>query len=152
VVLVVLLGALLVLEALQLDLGGGVDAEPHATPQAVGLARRFAVAVTSFDHKRLDADVARVLALGTPGFEDKFRQAMGPDFAARIAANKTVSSGRVVAGPRAQRVAGGLVTFLVVVDQQVTSEGGQEKPQVIRVGLLLSVDEQGTKVSKVEVL
>jgi hypothetical protein len=151
-VLIVLLGALLVLEALQLDLGGGDDAEPRPAPQAVGLARRFAVAVTSFDHKRLDTDIARVLDLGTPGFEAKFREAMGPDFATRIAANKTVSSGRVVAGPRAQRLAGGLATFLVVVDQQVTSEGAQEQPQVIRVGLLVSVDQQGSKVTKVEVL
>jgi hypothetical protein len=109
VVLVVLLGALLVFEALQLD-------------------------------------------LGTPGFEAKFREAMGPDFATRIASNKTVSSGRVVAGPRAQSIAGGLATFLVVVDQQVTSEGGQEQPQVIRVGLLVSVDQKGGKVTKVEVL
>ena len=152
VVLVVLLGALLVFEAFQLDLGGGGSAEPKPAPQAVGLARRFAVAVTSFDHKRLDADIARVLDLGTPGFEAKFREAMGPDFATRIASNKTVSSGRVVAGPRAQRIAGGLATFLVVVDQQVTSEGGQEQPQVIRVGLLVSVDQKGSKVTKVEVL
>ena len=152
VILIVLLGALLVFEAFKLDLGGGGSAEPKPAPQAVGLARRFAVAVTSFDHKRLDADIARVLDLGTPGFEAKFREAMGPDFATRIAANKTVSSGRVVAGPRAQRIAGGLATFLVVVDQQVTSEGGQEQPQVIRVGLLVSVDQTGSKVTKVEVL
>ena len=152
IVVIALLGALLVFEALQLNLGGRGDAEASAAPEAVGLARRFAVAVTSFDHKRLDADVARVLALGTPGFEDKFREAMGPDFATRIAANKTVSSGRIVAGPRAQSVARGVATFLVVVDQQVTSEGGQEQPQVIRVGLLVSVDESDSKVTKVEVL
>jgi hypothetical protein len=108
--------------------------------------------VTSFDHRRLDADVARVLALGTAGFEDEFRDAMGKDFAQRIAANKTISSGRIVAGPRAQRIAGDLATFLVVVDQQVTSEGGQEQPQVIRVGLLVSVDDDSNRVSKVEVL
>jgi hypothetical protein len=151
-VLVVLLGALLVFEALQLDLGGGGSAEPKPAPAAVALAQRFAVAVTSFDHKRLDADVARVVALGTPGFERKFREAMGPDFANRIAANKTVSTGSIIAGPRAQTLTGGVATFLVVVDQQVTFEGGQEQPQVIRVGLLVSVDQRNDKVSKVEVL
>jgi Mce-associated membrane protein len=152
IVLVVLLGALLVFEAVQLDLIGGNDAEPEPSPAAVGLTRRFATAVTSFDHKRLDADIARVLALGTPGFEREFRSAMGADFAQRIAANKTVSSGHIVAGPRAQRIAEGLTTFLVVVDQQVTSEGGKEQPQVIRVGLLVTVDKNGQKVTKVEVL
>jgi hypothetical protein len=152
ILLVVLFGALLVFEALQLDLGGGSGAEAHPTPAAVGLTRRFAVAVTSFDHKRLDADVARVVALGTPGFERKFREAMGPDFATRIANNKTVSAGRIIAGPRAQSLVKGVATFLVVVDQQVTFEGGQEQPQVIRVGLLVSVDQKLDKVSKVEVL
>lgn len=150
VVLVVLLGALVLFEALSLSRGGG--SEPTPTPAGVGLARRFAVAVTSFDNKRLDADVARVLALGTPGFEREFRRAMGPDFSQRIATNKTVSSGRIVAGPRAQRIVGGLATFLVVVDQQVTSEGGPEQPQVIRVGLLVSVDQPAGRVTKVEVL
>ncbi|MDQ1374401.1 MAG: hypothetical protein QOJ09_1739, partial [Actinomycetota bacterium] len=134
IVVVVLLGAVLVLEARGLDLIGGSGSDPTPTPAAVGLTRSFAVAVTSFDHKRLDADIARVLALGTPGFEKQFRAAMGADFAQRIAANKTVSSGRIIAGPRVQRVAKGLATFLVVVDQQVTSEGGSGQPQVIRVG------------------
>ncbi|MEY2566812.1 MAG: hypothetical protein QOE35_1341 [Actinomycetota bacterium] len=152
VVLVVLLGALVVFEATQLDLFGGGGSEPRPSPAAVGLTRRFAVAVTSFDHKRLDADIARVLALGSPGFEKEFRTAMGADFAQRIAANNTVSTGRIVAGPRAQRVAGGLATFLVVVDQQVTSEGGKQQPQVIRVGLLVTVDQKASRVTKVEVL
>ena len=150
IVVVVLLGALIVVEGLRLFDDG--DAEPRPSPASVSLARRFAVAVTSFDHRRLDADVARVLALGTPGFEKEFRGAMGADFSQRIASNRTISSGRIVAGPRAQRVAGGLATFLVVVDQQVTSEGAQEQPQVIRVGLLVSVADDTNRVSKVEVL
>jgi hypothetical protein len=152
VVLVVLLGALVVLEATQLDLFGSSGSEASPSPAAVSLTRRFAVDVTSFDHKRLDADIARVLALGSPGFEKEFRTAMGADFAQRIAANNTVSTGRIVAGPRAQKVAEGLATFLVVVDQQVTSEGGKQQPQVIRVGLLVTVDQKASKVTKVEVL
>jgi hypothetical protein len=77
---------------------------------------------------------------------------MGADFSERIAANKTISSGRIVAGPRAQRIADDVATFLIVVDQQVTSEGAQEQPQVIRVGLLVSVYDKTNRVSKVEVL
>jgi hypothetical protein len=149
IVLSVLLAAVLVVEVLNLS---GSDAEPRADVASVSLARRFAVAVTSFDHKRLDADIARVLALGTPGFEREFRQAMGADFAQRIAANKTVSDGHIIAGPRVQRISGGRSTFLVVVDQQVTSEGGSGQPQVIRVGLIITVDQKDDRVAKVEVL
>jgi hypothetical protein len=147
---IVLLGALVVFEGRSL-LGGG-SSEPRPAPASAGLAGRFAVAVTSFDHNRLRADVDRVLALGTPRFEAKFRDAMGADFADRIAANKTITIGRIIAGPRVQRVAKGLATFLVVVDQQVTSEGVKEQPQVIRVGLLLTLDQRAQRISQVEVL
>jgi hypothetical protein len=145
----VVLAAIVALEVLSFGDGGS---EPRADAASLGLARRFAVAVTSFDHTRLDADIARVLALGTPGFEREFRRAMGPDFAERITANKTVSSAHIIAGPRVQRISGGRSTFLVVVDQQVTSEGGTGQPQVIRVGLIVTVDKKSDRVSKVEVL
>ena len=128
------------------------DGVPEVSPATVRLTRQFAEAVTSFDHKRIDGDVARVLALGTPGFEREFRRAMGADFTQRVVANKTVSRGSIIAGPRPQAVTDGRATLLVVVDQQVTSEGGQGTPQVVRVGLLVTVDQKATQVAKVEVL
>jgi hypothetical protein len=149
IVAVALLIGLLAFEVATLTRDEGL---PDATPAEIRLSRRFAEAVTSFDHKRIDADVARVLALGTPGFEREFRRAMGADFTQRVVANKTVSRGSVIAGPRPQSVADGRATLLVVVDQQVTSEGGQGTPQVIRVGLLVTVDQQASQVAKVEVL
>lgn len=146
---VVLLVAVLAFEIATLTRDDGL---PEVSPAEVRLSRRFAEAVTSFDHKRIDGDVARVLALGTPGFEREFRRAMGADFTQRVVANKTVSRGSIIAGPRPQTVTDGRATLLVVVDQQVTSEGGQGTPQVIRVGLLVTVDQKATQVAKVEVL
>ena len=116
------------------------------------VARRFAVAVTSFDHNRLDADVQRVLDLGTPGFERDFRSAMGPNFTDRIAANKSISTGDIVVGPRVQTISGGRATFFVVVDQTVTSEGSQSQPQLVHTGLLVTVQEKDHKVATVQVL
>jgi hypothetical protein len=149
----VILGLLVLLLAFELiALTRNNGAAPHASGADVGVARRFAVAVTSFDNKRLGADVQRVLDLGTPDFERQFRTAMGPNFTDRIAANKTVSRGDIVAGPRAQSVRGGVATFFVVLDQTVTSEGSQAQPQLVRVGLLLKVQEKDHKVSSVQVL
>ena len=128
------------------------DKAPNAPAASRDLARRFAVAVTSFDHRKLDADVARVLALGTEGFEREFRDAMGADFTDRIAANKTISVGEIVAGPTVQRRAAGRSTFLVVLDQQVTSEGAGGTPQLVRVGLLVTVQDDLVKVAAVQVL
>jgi hypothetical protein len=124
----------------------------HASAADTDVARRFAVAVTSFDHNRLDADIQRVLDLGTPGFERDFRSAMGPNFTDRIAANKSVSTGAIVVGPRVQRVSGGRATFFVVVDQTVTSEGSQSQPQLVHTGLLVTVQERDHKVTSVQVL
>jgi hypothetical protein len=148
-VAVVLLVGVLAFEVSDLTRDRGL---PQASANEVGLVRGFAVAVTSFDHKRLDADIARVLALGTPGFEREFRGAMGPDFTGRIATNKTVSVGDIIAGPRLQRTSAGKSTFVVVLDQTVTSDGSQAQPQIVRVGLLVTVLDQGPKVDGVKVL
>ena len=145
-----LLVALLALELVTLV--GANRGVPRASGADTALARDFAVAVTSFDYKRLDADVQRVLDLGTPGFERDFRTAMGPNFTDRIAANKSVSTGSIVVGPRIQRVSGGRATFFVVVDQTVTSEGSQSQPQLVHTGLLVTVQENAHKVASVQVL
>jgi Mce-associated membrane protein len=149
-VVLALLVVLLIFELVTLI--GSDRSTPHASPADTDLARRFAVAVTSFDYKRLDADVQRVLDLGTPGFERDFRSAMGPNFTDRIAANKSVSSSDIVVGPRVQRVSGGRATFFVVVDQTVTSEGSQSQPQLVHTGLLVTVQEKDHKVASVRVL
>jgi hypothetical protein len=110
------------------------------------------VAATSFDYKRVDADVGRVVAFGTAGFERQFRDAMGPNFVGGITGNKTISVGDVVAGPRLQGRSGGQSTFLVIVDQSVSSEGSQNAPQIVHEGLLVTVLDKDRKVSNVQVL
>jgi hypothetical protein len=77
---------------------------------------------------------------------------MGPNFTDRIAANKSVSTGDIVVGPRVQRVSGGRATFFVVVDQTITSEGSQSQPQLVHTGLLVTVQEKDHKVASVQVL
>jgi hypothetical protein len=138
------------LKSLTDDRGGGLPSAPTASRD---VARDFAVAVTSFDHKRIDADLQRVLDYGTPGFEREFRAAMGPDFVDGIKANKRISTGQVVVGPTAQRVADGRASYLVIVSQQVVSEGSDNPAQQLRVAMLVSVSTGGTpKVESVQVL
>ena len=146
---VALLVGLLAFEVVNLTGDRGL---PQVSVTDQRLVRSFAVAVTSFDHKRLDADVRRVLDLGTPGFERDFRSAMGPNFTDRIATNKSVSTGEIVVGPRVQTISGGRATFFVVVDQTVTSEGSQSQPQLVHTGLLVTVQEKDHKVATVQVL
>lgn len=130
--------------------GGGLPRAPAASRE---VARDFAIAVTSFDHKRIDSDLQRVLDFGTPGFEREFRAAMGPGFVDAIRTNKRVSTGHVVVGPTVQRVADGRASFLVVVSQQVVSEGSDNPAQQVRVAMLVRVSTGAApKVDSVEVL
>src|SRR5581483_102129 len=62
------------------------------------------------------------------GFERDFRSAMGPNFTDKIAANKSVSTGDIVVGPRVQTVSGGRATFFVVVDQLLPPRGASRSP------------------------
>jgi hypothetical protein len=148
-VCVVLVGVI-AFELKSLTDDGGLPTAPAASGT---VAREFAVAVTSFDHKRIDADLQRVLSFGSSGFEREFRAAMGPKFVDGIKANKRISTGKVVLGPTVQRVADGRASYLVVVSQQIVSEGSDQPAQQLRVAMLLSVSTgSDPRVENVQVL
>ena len=147
------LALLVVLLAFELVTLIGADrGGPSASAADVDVARRFAVAATSFDYKRLDADVRRVLDLGSPRLERDFRSAMGPNFTNGIATNKSVSTGVIVVGPRVQTISVGRAIFLVVVDQTVTSEGSPAQPRLVHTGLLVTVLEKTHQVVTFQIL
>jgi hypothetical protein len=142
---------------------------PAPDPDERALVERFAGAVTTFDSGRVEADIERILALGTPAFAEEFRTTMGETFVADLQASGSVSRGEIVAGPTLQRVDDGTAVFFVVVNQQITApsaapaegegaagggEGAQPAPQsrVVRVGLLVQVDRERDLVSSVQVL
>ena len=148
------------------DDGGGL---PSADADELALVERFAGAVTTFDSGRVEADIDRILALGTPAFAEEFRSTMGETFVADLQASGSVSSGEIVAGPTLQRVDDGTAVFFVVVNQQITApsaapaegegtdgsgQGAQAAPQsrVVRVGLLVQVDPDRDLETSVQVL
>ncbi|MDY7104667.1 MAG: hypothetical protein S0880_26070 [Actinomycetota bacterium] len=146
----------------------GDDGTPTPDPDELALVERFASAVTTFDSGRVEADIERILALGTPAFADEFRSTMGETFVADLQASGSVSSGEVVAGPTLQRADDGTAVFFVVVNQQITApsaapadgadssgEQGQAaapESRIVRVGLLVQVDRDEDLVSSVQVL
>ena len=153
----------------------GDDGTPTPDADELALVERFAGAVTTFDSGRVDADIERILTLGTAAFAEEFRATMGETFVADLQASGSVSSGEIVAGPTLQRVDDGTAVFFVVVNQQITApseapadgggtddsaEQGQEQGQgqpapesrIVRVGLLVQVDRDEDLVSSVQVL
>jgi hypothetical protein len=127
---------------------------PEVPDRTVGVTRDFAVAVTSFDHKRIDADLKRVLSFGDRGFAREFRAAMGDDFVEGIESGKRVSVGRVLYGPTVQRVGDGTASLFVVVGQRIAAEGQTEDPpRSLTVRMLVTVSTgSDPKVKTVEVL
>lgn len=144
--------------------GGDDDDLPEPDESATAVARDFALAVTTFDYRDAQGSIDRVLSFGDAGFEAEFRAAMGEDFLANLEGAQSISRGRVVSGPTAQRSSEGATSFLVIVDQTITSgattttgAGDGTAPeatptQVLHLGLLITVDAEQDKVTAVQVL
>jgi hypothetical protein len=130
---------------------------PEAPPASIAIAHDFAVAATSFDFRRIESDIDRVLAFGDPSFAEAFTSLRGEDFGQDIVADRRVSVGEVVAGPTVQRVTDGSAVVLVVVDQRVASlagDGAATGPDLVRVTMLVTVqtDPDDPRVLAVELL
>ena len=148
------------------DAVAGDDSGLSAAPDEVRLVEDFAAAVTTFDAGRIDADIDRILSLGTTDFETEFRNEMGDTFVADLQASGSSSSGEIVAGPTLQRIDDRTAVFFVVVNQRISappaadSDAAEGTPtaspgpqsRVVRVGLLVQVDQDEDLVSSVQVL
>lgn len=143
--------------------GGDGDSLPPGDERAETVARDFALAVTTFDYRDAQGSIERVLAFGDDGFEAEFRTAMGADFLTNLEAAQSISSGQIVSGPTAQRSSDGATSYLVIVDQTITSGAptttaadgsapAPTQPQVLHLGLLVTVDTDTDEVTAVEVL
>jgi hypothetical protein len=147
------------------------DSVPMADADTIALVSDFAIAVTSFDHRTAEQDIAEVLAFGTSDFETDFRSAMGGDFLPGIQASRSVSVGQILAGPTLQSRVDGSSTLLVILNQTISSELGApddvaaestttsgadatepQAPRVVRVGMLVTVDDAADKISSVQIL
>lgn len=136
---------------------------PEPDESATAVARDFALAVTTFDYRDAQGSIDRVLSFGDAGFEAEFRAAMGEDFLANLQGAQSISRGRVVSGPTAQRSSDGSTSFLVIVDQTITSGAttttaadgtapDATPPQVLHLGMLITVDTEQDYVTAVQVL
>ena len=118
--------------------------------------------MTTFDYRDAQGSIDRVLAFGDDGFEEEFRSAMGADFLTNLQAAQSISAGQVVSGPTPQRSSDGATSYLVIVDQTIQSAAATTTasdgsapaaaPQVLHLGLLVTVDTETGEVTAVEVL
>jgi hypothetical protein len=65
-----------------------------------GVAEEFSVALSSYDYRRLDQDLARVRSMGAGHFRYEYEQVLGGDeFRKALQDNQAVATARVVEGP-----------------------------------------------------
>jgi len=116
-------------------------------------AEAFAVALTSYDYRHVDRDLARVRALSTGGFREQYEQALGSEaFRDALVANRSVATAKVVIGPLLARLGDEEARTFTVLEQRVTTTAEAE-PQVrkVRVETVLVRTSSGWKVDRVEV-
>ena len=129
------------------------DDLPDAPKRSADIVHDFAVAVTSLDYRRIDADIERVLAFGAESFRRDLGEVISNGFAEQATAAKRISVGEVVTGPTTQRLRDDRATLLVVVNQRIVSDGSEEPPQVVRVHMLVTVEtDEEPLVTGVQVL
>ena len=144
--------ALVIVLAVEIAALGDSDG-PDAPAASRDVAREFAVAMTSFDHRHIDADVERALSFVASDGAADIRRALGKDFVEGTKRGKRITVGRVLYGPTVQRVADGSAAFVVVAQQTVSAGDADEPPQSLTQSMLITVTTgESPKVTALTVL
>lgn len=127
--------------------GGGEDLERDRA-SALEAARERTVVITSYDHRRLDADFAAVLERAVGPFEDdyaKTTEMLEPTFTSQQA----VATGTVVAAGLESADADSAVA-VVAVDQVITTKGAAPRTERNRLRMTLVRPDGTWLVERVE--
>lgn len=130
---------------------GPSEADRRAAVRDV--AERFAVAVTSYDYRRLDEDLAAVREMSTGNFRAEYEQVLGgPGFRDALRENEARARAEVIAGPFLASLSDDGARTFTVVQQEVTGKNVAEpRRQRVRVETVLVHTVKGWKVDRVEI-
>lgn len=143
------LGAAAVALAGALVAGGPSPASERA--QVIGAARRFVVALTSYDYRTFGTSVATVEAMSTGAFAQQYQQTLAnPAFRKALVANQAVATGVVTAGPFVASVHGAEADVFTVVHQQVTGKTSKAQSATNYIFTVLVDTTEGWKVDQVQ--
>lgn len=134
----------------------GSDADAAAVQlraSAVEAARERTIAVTSYDHRRLDEDVAGVLATATGDFEQEYTATV-ESLRETFVSGQVVATATVVAagleGEVVETEAGERAVVVVAVDQVITAAGAEPRTEPNRLRMTLVRPEETWLVEGVE--
>jgi Mce-associated membrane protein len=142
--------------ALAVALAGVALARRGQTPaerrdDALEASRRFALALSAYDYRRLDRDVAEVRALSTGTFREQYDRALDGTAREALRDNEAVATARVLTGPLLARLGEDDARTFTVLEQRVRTKGAAAQVRRTRVDIVLVHTSQGWKADRVEV-
>ena len=143
----------LAIAAAALLVGSGGDRDESARASALAAAAERAEALTTYDHRTLDASFAEVLETATGEFEADYRRTteqLRPTFTQ----TKAVAVGKVVAAGIESAELGGdgpeRVVTVLAVDQVITTTGAPARTERNRIRMTLVRPDDTWLVEKVQ--
>jgi Mce-associated membrane protein len=118
---------------------------------ALAASRRFALALSAYDYRRLDRDVAEVRALSTGTFREQYDRALDSTAREALRENEAVATARVLTGPLLARLGTDDARTFTVLEQRVRTKGAAAQVRRTRVDIVLVHTSQGWKADRVEV-
>ena len=117
-------------------------------------SEKFAVALSSYDYRHLDADFAKVRSMSTGGFRKEYNDLLGGrQFTDALTQSKARSVASVTRGPYITSLTGNEARTLTVVEQRISNADAKQARTVrTRVQLyLLHLASGGWKIDRVEI-
>lgn len=132
------------------DDGDGSGSQKAAVTQQ---AERFALALSSYDYRRIDRDLANVKAMGVGNFKYQYETVLGGDaFRKALAQNEAVATAKILKGPYVATLGPTDARTFTVLEQSLVGKG-QSQPQTrrVRVESILVRTVNGWRVDWVEI-
>lgn len=127
--------------------------EPSAADrraEVVRVSEEFALALTSYDHRTLDRDFAKVRSMSLAGFRDEYDSLLGGQSIEALEASEAVSRSTVTTGPLVASLSDYEARTFTVLEQTVTNRESPDGQTIrTRVELYLVKTVDGWKVDRV---
>lgn len=117
---------------------------------AVDASSRFAIALTSYDYRHLDADMAKVRSMSLAGFRDEYAGLLGRSGVEALKASRAVSVASVAKGPFVGELTSDEARTVTVVEQKITNKDNPAARTITtRIELYLVRTSHGWKIDRV---
>jgi hypothetical protein len=131
----------------------GDDPSTNRRDEVTEQAERFALALSSYNYKTIDRDLAHVKAMGVGNFRYQYTQVLGGDaFRKALSENEAVATAKVVKGPYIASLTDTDARTFTVLEQSLKGKG-QTQPQTrrVRVESILVRTTGGWRIDWVEI-